>query len=166
MSNSSLLSLMNVKGTVQTSMPPYTKESRQPKTACKRGISQGIPRKEINNMGKIYRAPEECLKKPEYSQYKDFNKYQNAREKYIADIQSWAKSQNPSCPESGKEICFPVADGQARYIVVSLKPVCLIHDDTGDAYSYQYAHRLTAADVRKEIKKVEAMNKLFGGKRR
>jgi len=120
--------------------------------------------KEVKLMGKIYAAPKE-FKKPDYAQYKDFNKYEAACDKYIEDIKAWAKSQNPSCPESGKEITFPVGDGRARYIVVSLKPVILVHDDTMDAWHYQYAHRLTAADVRAEIKKIEAMNKLFGGKR-
>jgi flagellar biosynthesis protein FlhB len=112
-------------------------------------------------MGKIYAAPEP-FKKPDYAQYQDFNKYQVACDKYIENIKAWAKSQNPTCPESGKEITFSVADGRARYIVVSLKPVTLIHDDTMDAYSYQYAHRLTAADVRAEVKKLEGQNKLLG----
>jgi hypothetical protein len=115
-------------------------------------------------MGKIYNAPKE-FKKPGYAQYQDFNKYQTACNKYIEDIKAWAKSQNPSCPESGKEITFPVADGRARYIVVSLKPVTLIHDDTGDAWHYQYVHRLTAADVRKEVKKLEGLSKLFGSRK-
>lgn len=113
-------------------------------------------------MGKIFSAPEQ-FKKPEYPAYQDFDKYQAACDKYIADIKAWAKSQNPTCPESGKEITFPVADGRARYIVVSLKPVQLIHDDTGDAWHFQYAHRLTAADVRKEIKHLEGLNRLFFG---
>jgi hypothetical protein len=112
-------------------------------------------------MGKIYAAPEE-FKKPEYPQFNNFPKYIKACEKYIEDIKDWAKSKNPSCPEAGKEITFPVADGRARYIVASLKPVTLIHDDTMDAWHYQYAHRLTAADVRAEVKKLEGINKLFG----
>jgi hypothetical protein len=115
-------------------------------------------------MGKIYSAPKE-FKKPDYPSFQDFDKYQAACNKYIADIKAWAKQANPSCPESGKEITFPVADGRARYIVVSLKPVTLIHDDTMDAWHYQYVHRLTAADIRKEIKRQEGLNKLFGGKK-
>jgi hypothetical protein len=112
-------------------------------------------------MGKIYTAPKE-FKKPVYPAYQDFNKYQAACDKYINDIKVWAKSQNPTCPESGKEITFPVGDGRARYIVVSLKPVILVHDDTCDSWHYQYANRLTAADVRKEVKNLEGINKLFG----
>ena len=111
-------------------------------------------------MGKIYAAPKE-FKNPDYTKYQDFDKYQKACDKYIAKIKAWAKSQNPTCPESGKEITFPVADGRARYIVVSLKPVILIHDDTHDAWQYEYAHRLTAADVRREVKNLESINELF-----
>lgn len=111
-------------------------------------------------MGKIYAAPEQ-LSRPDYAKYQDFNKYLAACNEYLDKIKTWAKHLNPSCPEAGKEITFPVADGQARYIVASLKPVALIHDDTGDAWEYEYAHRLTAADVRKRIQNLEGMNKLF-----
>jgi hypothetical protein len=69
-------------------------------------------------------------------------------------------------PESGKEITFPVADGRARYIVVSLKPVVMIHDDTGDAWNYDYVHRLTAADIRTKIKQQNDLNKLINKKRK
>jgi len=117
--------------------------------------------RDYDAMGKIYNAPKE-FKKPDYAKYQNFDNYFKACEKYIEDIKAWAKQANPNCPESGKEITFPVGDGQARYIVVSLKPVILVHDDTGDAWHYQYAHRLTAADVRKEVKNLEGLNKLFG----
>jgi hypothetical protein len=37
----------------------------------------------------------------------------------------------------------------------------LIHLDIYDGYNFQYANRLTATDVRNEIKRNEALAKLF-----
>ena len=109
-------------------------------------------------MGKIF-APPEGFNPPEYSQ--NTQDYFKACENYIKAIQRVCKQAWPTCPEAGKVISFPVADGQAVYVVYSTKPVQLIHVDTGDAYSFQYAHRLTAADIRDEIKRQETMSKLF-----
>jgi len=110
-------------------------------------------------MGKIYNAPE-GLNCPSYTDYQDFDKYQKACEVYEKAIKAWAKT-NGTCPEAGKEIHFPVGDGAARYVVVSLKPIQLIHINTGDSWHFQYADRLTAADIRKEVKKVEGITKIF-----
>ena len=78
-----------------------------------------------------------------------------------------------TCPEAGKEIRFRVPGpvpqdstyasvGFARYLVASLKPIHLIHLNVdryvvGDAYQFPYVHRLTASDIRAEIKKLELM---------
>jgi hypothetical protein len=109
-------------------------------------------------------APPDCFKKPEYPKYKSFEAYEKACNAYIEEIKQWTRECG-TCPEAGEEITFPVADGRARYIIFSMKPVKLVHIDTADAYQFQYAHRLTASDIRKEIKKAKAINKLFGNKK-
>jgi hypothetical protein len=111
-------------------------------------------------MGKIYAPPEE-FKLPKVISGGDIQEYFKKCEEYAQNIKDWAK-ENGDCPEAGKEIRFPVADGYARYVVYSLKPVKLIHLNVGDAWQYQYAHRLTAADIRKEVKKIKGGMKLFG----
>jgi len=111
-------------------------------------------------MDKIYASPEE-FKCPKIISGQDIQIYFEACEEYVQKIKDWAK-ENGNCPEAGKEIRFPVADGYARYVVFSLKPVKLIHLDVSDAWQYQYVHRLTAADIRKEVKKLEAAAELFG----
>jgi hypothetical protein len=115
-------------------------------------------------MGKIYSGME-GLKVPTYPMFKDFDKYQKACNTYIDRVKAAAKRMNPTCPEAGEEITFPVADGRARYIVVSLKPVQLIHDGTMDSWHYQYVHRLNARDIRAEIKRAKALQELFNKKR-
>ena len=113
-------------------------------------------------MGKIY-AGVDGLKVPEITALSfsgNIDKYFEECEKYVEQVKASAKA-NGNCPEAGKEISFPVADGCARYVVIGLKPVELVHLAIGDAWTYQYAHRLTASDIRAEIKRREALNKMF-----
>ena len=95
--------------------------------------------------------------------YKDnINDYFKACENYVKSIKKFARDAHRDvCPEAGEEIRFPVGDGYAQYIVARLKPVELIHVDSGDDWHFQYAHRLTASDVREEIRHNKAMNNLF-----
>ena len=90
----------------------------------------------------------------------DWQGYEKRAEAYVQKIKDYAKA-NGTCPEAGKEIHFPVADGRACYIVLSLKPVELVHLDINDGWNFQYVNRLTATDVRAEIKRNEALAKLF-----
>jgi hypothetical protein len=115
-------------------------------------------------MGKVYSGVE-GLKAPDYGTFKgDYDEYFKAQEKYLEDLKEWAR-KNGSGPEAGKEVTFPVADGHAVYVVVSLKPVKLVHVATGDAWHYEYVDRLTAVDLRKRIKSQEALDKLFRSRR-
>ncbi len=108
-------------------------------------------------MAKIYGGVQ-GIRKPTFT--KDWQGWEKRTETYVQKIKDYAKA-NSKCPEAGKEIHFSVADGKACYIVLSLKPVELIHLDVYDGYNFQYVHRLTAADVRAEIKRDEAVAKLF-----
>jgi hypothetical protein len=109
-------------------------------------------------MGTIYSGIQ-GIRKPSIKG--NWKTYVEREEAYVDKVRNWAKENNPHCPEAGKEIRFSVADGYARYVVLSLKPVQLVHLATGDAWHFQYIDRLTAGDIRKEIKKVEALEKLF-----
>lgn len=108
-------------------------------------------------MGKVYSGIE-GIKEPKVSL--EWEKYDKECEDYVAKIKQWAKD-NGTCPEAGEEIYFGVADGRARYVVLSLKPVELVHLNVMDGYQYPYVHRLTAKDVRGELKRCEALRKLF-----
>lgn len=108
-------------------------------------------------VAKIYGGIE-GIDEPEHTA--DWETYGERAEEYVQKVVDHAK-QNGGCPEAGKEIHFAVADGRARYIVFSLKPVVLIHLNVSDGYQFQYINRLTAGDVRAELKREEAMRKLF-----
>lgn len=110
-------------------------------------------------MGKVYRPPE-GFNPPEIESNQDIQIYIKECDEYVQRLMNWAKEKG-NCPEAGKEIRFPVADGYARYIVFSMKPVKLIHIDVSDARQFQYANRLTAKDIRREIQKLEGLDTLF-----
>jgi len=108
-------------------------------------------------MAKIYSGVQ-GIRKPAITS--DWQGYEKCAEAYVQKIKDYAK-RNSKCPEAGKEIYFPVADGRACYVVLSLKPVELVHLDINDGYQFQYVNRLTATDIRAEVKRNEALAKLF-----
>lgn len=115
-------------------------------------------------MAKIFSPPEGF--DPPQLNTDNIRGYFDECEEFVESLKKAIKeSYGPQCPEAGKEIRFPVGDGYARYIVARLKPVELIHVPVGDCWHFEYVNRLTASDVRKEIKKVEGLRALFGSKK-
>lgn len=120
-------------------------------------------------MAKIFLAPKE-LKSPKI---KDYIKANNISQ-YLKDCKEHLdrlckalhESYKDVCPEAGKVIKFPEGDGYAVYVVARLKPVELVWVDMGDAWQFKYAHRLTASDVREEIRRDESLRKLFSSKKK
>jgi hypothetical protein len=116
-------------------------------------------------MGKIY-APPEGFEPPDLT-IQDIDKYLKECEKYEENlVKAIRTAYKGVCREAGEVISFPVCDGKARYIVATLKPVKLIHIDTGDAYQAPYVHRLTAKDLREEIRRTKALRDLFSKKKK
>lgn len=111
-------------------------------------------------MGKVYSGVE-GIKKPDFM---NITTYDKEAEAYVKKIVFFAQA-NGSSAEAGKIIRFSVADGKAQYVVFSLKPVVLIHLDIYDGYQFEYANKLTATDVKREIRRQEALEKLFGGRK-
>jgi hypothetical protein len=113
-------------------------------------------------MGRIFASPE-GIDKPQFKPGQDWKEFDKLEADYEAKIVAWAKEHGKG-PEAGEKVRFPVADGYAVYVIVSLKPIVLIHIDTGDAWQYQYVNRLTASDLRKQIAGAKAMRELFSKK--
>lgn len=114
-------------------------------------------------MAKIF-SPPGGFDPPELS-HDNIKGYFEECEKYVERLKAAMKeSYGNVCPEAGEEIRFPVGDGYARYIVARLKPVELVHVPIGDAWHFQYVHRLTAKDIREEVKKVKGLKGLFAKK--
>jgi len=115
-------------------------------------------------MAKIF-SPPKGFTPPEIRGGQDIRQYIKDCDDYAEHLVKWAKENGDGSSESGEIIAFPVADGKARYVVVSMKPVSLIHIDTGDAYQFRYVNRLTAKDVREEVRRTRSFAKLFKGAR-
>jgi hypothetical protein len=103
-------------------------------------------------MGTIYRPPKEvgeCPKTMDFFTDKKFDRdsLYKAEGKWIDKLREWCK-QNSDDVLAGEVIKEPVADGYAVYMILSTKPVRLIHLPLGDAWESRWAHRWTAGDVK------------------
>ena len=100
---------------------------------------------------KIYTAPEE-IAKPEFD-FSNFNaeKHDAKEAKYVEDIKQYLRERGYDGKNMGEILQFPAADSHASYMVVSMKPLMLMHLELGDAWTFQYAHLLTAKEVNKKI---------------
>ena len=111
----------------------------------------------------IYTPPKE-LPVPEYSDYSDWQAYAKAQDAYRAQLKEWVM-RNGKGKYAGEELHFPVADGHATYFVYSLSPLKLIHDPTGDAWQFQYAHLMTAKEVKAQVESERRFQKAFADAR-
>lgn len=112
-------------------------------------------------MAKIYSAPK-SIKLPKFDFLNSNHKKMIEDErKYIADLKQHIKEMGYTEVEAGEIIKFPVADGYAQYMILSLKPVRLIHIELGDAYAFQYVNLLKAKDVREKLRLQKAFNEIF-----
>ena len=99
---------------------------------------------------------------PKFPQPYNHEEYQKNEDKYIADIKKELKSMGYKGKNFGEILKFQVADSYAEYMVVSMRPLKLMHLPLGDAYSFEYAHLLTSKEVNEQIKRQKALLELFG----
>jgi hypothetical protein len=111
-------------------------------------------------MATISAAPKEVGPVPQFDHTKPYKEHEKAMATFIKKVEVWAK-KNGSSELAGKQIRFQVADGYAQYVVVSLTPVKLIHLAIGDAWEFQYANRLRAADIREQVRREDALDRIF-----
>ena len=88
--------------------------------------------------------------------------YKKNEEQYVIDLKKELKSMGYKGKNFGEILRFQVADGYAEYMVVSMRPLKLMHLPLGDAYSFGYAHLLTSKEVNEQIKRQKALLELFG----
>jgi len=110
-------------------------------------------------MAKLF-GPPEHIPCPEFN-VKDFNQYQKDCEQFEKSLAEFCKEESPRCPDAGKIISFPVADGQAKYMVFKYSELIFI--GTYDAYHVDDAliRGLRKADIVKKIKQRENISALF-----
>ena len=104
---------------------------------------------------------------PEFN-FQNYNRdeHQAKQNAFIARLKDWCierikNSGKKTSDYIGEIIRFPVADGYAIYMVASTSPAQLIHIPFDDAYQYAYAHRLTTADIKQEVDRAKAFEKIW-----
>ena len=105
-------------------------------------------------MAKIYSAPE-SIEVPSWDA-EDWEKEEN---RYIEELRKYCLDDN-SGSYIGKVANFSIADGYASYMIASIRPLELIHMETGDAYEYPHIERLNAKDIKQNIDFQESLKKL------
>ena len=116
-------------------------------------------------MGKVYSAPK-GYEAPEmdFANF-DFDKWKESENKYIERLATLLKQQNPKDPRYvGQVLKFPAADGYALYMVASLNPVELVWLQLGDAWQFEYAHRLTKEDIIDKIDSERRMSEFLASR--
>lgn len=107
-------------------------------------------------------APPEHLTPPAFDpqNHAQYNEQCDAFEKSVSD---WCRAES-NCPDAGKIISFPIADGKARYAIYNYRT--LIHLATGDAYDIPDAHMrgLKKDDIVKAVKRIGGLRALFANK--
>jgi len=76
--------------------------------------------------------------------------YEEAVEKYEGSLVKWCQENHPG-KNSGEIVEFPYADGAARYVVMTMQPLQLIHIDTWDGWELPHVNRLTAKDIQQNL---------------
>ena len=110
-------------------------------------------------MAKIYSAPKE-VKLPSFD-WTNMQEYAQASKQYIADVKQHINDMGYKGKNVGEIVRFAVADGYAEYMVVSMRPLSLMHIPLDDAYEFPYVHLLTTNEINKKIEGQKRLEKLF-----
>jgi len=111
-------------------------------------------------MGTVYNLPKN-IEPPVYkwSEGRDVN--QAIEDKFISEVKDFCLKRSPNKEYVGETIQFPAADGYAVYMIANLSPVELIHLPIGDAWEFQYANRITKADIIEKLKAEKRMQEFL-----
>jgi hypothetical protein len=110
-------------------------------------------------MAKIYSAPKE-VKVPTFD-WKNIDQYNKDCEQFYVDLKAFIVANGNKGKNVGKVVRYQVADGYAEYMVVSMKPLSLVHIPLGDAYEFGFMHLMTADEIEKNLHQQEVMANLF-----
>lgn len=111
-------------------------------------------------MAKIFRCFED-VKRPTYDFRQSHKEMQQEENRYLNDIRAKLNSMGFKGKNVGEVISFPVADSTADYMIVSMRPLKLMHLEIADAWDFEYAHLLTAKEVNEKIEAKKRLEKLF-----
>lgn len=116
----------------------------------------------------VYTCPE-GLEEPDFDAFMgerrfDTEAYFDACEKHQEQVAEWCRlTTTTPGPLIGETIRFPVADGQAVYMVWKTKPLTLIHLAYVDGYEVSeiMLRGLRVSDVREMVEREQRIQELF-----
>ena len=116
----------------------------------------------------IYATPS-WIKAPNFPDFlgdEGFNNkaYLEAEEKYVQEVRDFCKERYNG-KYTGELVRFPVADSYAEYMIASLRPLEIVHLETGDAYNYQHINRLKAKDFTDNVDARKRLDAIFTKKK-
>ena len=98
---------------------------------------------------------------PPKADYRNYRAAMQAEADWLKELQAQLKADAPGDENAGEVVSFPVADNYARYVVVSSKPLRLIHLKFGDGYSFPFITRLRLSDIAQMVRREKVWNALF-----
>ena len=118
---------------------------------------------------KVYTHPEEVGDPPEIDWSRENREGKSIDEVLLPEtewedrLKAWCKA-NGSGKLAGEEVRWGRGDGYARYVVLTERPLALIHIPTGDAWDMDaiFIRGLLLADIRENVRQQQAMAELFG----
>lgn len=122
-------------------------------------------------MAKVFRAPE-GYDAPDFmdafvdGRY-DFEADDRQTKAYIARLAEWCRARPDGKGDLvGEVVRFPIADGYAQYMIMSHRPLSLIHLAIHDAWSIPEAHArgLRLSDLRGQVEADRRWKELFAAK--
>ena len=113
-------------------------------------------------MAKIYSAPKE-VKLPTFD-WKNIEQYNKDCKQFYVDLKAFIVANGHKGKNVGEVVRYQVADGYAEYMVVSMKPLSLVHIPLGDAYEFGFMHLMTTDEIEKNLHQQKVMNELFKNK--
>jgi len=109
-------------------------------------------------------APIQEVEVPRFIAREPYEDYLKREGKYLKDAKKALKERGFGGKNFGEILKFQVADGYARYMVVSMRPLRLMHLPLDDAYNFPYAHLLTAKEVNNQLAVQKKWDELFSSK--
>ena len=114
-------------------------------------------------MAKIF-SPPKNLPVPQFDMNAPHDQWMKDDAEWTEKLRQFCLANGDSSPEVGEVISFPWADGHASYMVLSMKPVKLVHMPLGDAWQYPDADLQTAKRIREHVRRSKGLAALFAKK--
>lgn len=113
-------------------------------------------------MATVYTHPDE-INSINQGSMGDHEAYKKDMERFTSELKAFCL-ENSKCPDAGKIISFPVADGQAQYMVLDYRKIIFLPFYDEYAIPNAHARGLRKADIVANVKQREAIDEMFANR--